>query len=153
VHKLSDWKGKPLVVNFWATWCDPCRREIPLLKLLRREHAAEGLEIVGIAVDQAEDVRKYAKTHAVDYPILIGEEGGLAAASALGMDTVLPFSVFADAQGHVVTLKVGELHEDEARLILARLRDVETGRLTLPAAREQIAAGVRRLSQARSGSG
>lgn len=153
MHKLSDWKGRPLVVNFWATWCDPCRREIPLLKALRREHASEALEIVGIAVDQAEDVRKYAKSHAIDYPVLVGEEGGLAAASALGMDTVLPFSVFADAQGHVVTLKVGELHRDEAELILGRLRDVESGRLTLPAAREQIAAGVRRLSQARSGSG
>jgi thiol-disulfide isomerase/thioredoxin len=153
MHKLSDWKGKPLVVNFWATWCDPCRREIPLLKVLRREHAGDGLEIVGIAVDQAEDVRNYAKAHAIDYPVLVGEEGGLAAANALGMETVLPFSVFADAQGHVVTLKIGELHQDEAELILDRLRDLETGRLTLPAAREQIAVGVRRLSQARSGSG
>jgi hypothetical protein len=85
--------------------------------------------------------------------VLVGEEGGLAAANALGMETVLPFSVFADAQGHVVTLKIGELHQDEAELILDRLRDLETGRLTLPAAREQIAVGVRRLSQARSGSG
>jgi thiol-disulfide isomerase/thioredoxin len=153
VHNLSDWRGKPLVVNFWATWCDPCRREIPLLKSLRREHAAEGLEIVGIAVDQAEDVRKYAKAHLIDYPVLVGEQGGLQAVSAFGMDTVLPFSVFADAQGHVVTLKVGELHADEAELILGRLRDLEAGRLTLPAARVEIAAGVRRLSQARSGSG
>jgi len=153
LHKLSDWSGKPLLVNFWATWCEPCRREIPLLKSLRREHAAERLEIVGIAVDQAEDVRKYAKTHAIDYPVLVGEDGGLAAATAFGMETVLPFSVFADAQGDVVTLKIGELHQDEAELILGRLRDVETGRLTLPAARAQIAEGVRRLSQARTGSG
>jgi thiol-disulfide isomerase/thioredoxin len=153
MHKLSDWKGKPLLVNFWATWCEPCRREIPLLKSLRREHAAERLEIVGIAVDQAQDVRKYVKTHTIDYPVLVGEDGGLAAATALGMDTVLPFSVFADAQGHVVTLKVGELHQDEAELILGRLQDVGTGRLTLPAARAQIAAGIRRLSQAHSGSG
>jgi thiol-disulfide isomerase/thioredoxin len=153
MHKLSDWKGKPLMVNFWATWCDPCRREIPLLRTLRREHAGEGLEIVGIAVDQVEDVREYAKTHKLDYPVLVGEEGGLAAVTALGMDTVLPFTVFADAQGHVVTLKIGELHEDEAELILGRLRDVATGRLSLPAAQAAIAAGVRRLSQARSGSG
>jgi len=153
MHKLSDWKGKPLIVNFWATWCDPCRREIPLLSALRREHAREGLEIVGIAVDQVEAVREYAKTHKLDYPVLVGDEGGLAAVTALGMDTVLPFTVFADAQGHVVTLKIGELHADEAELILGRLQDVDTGRLTLPAARAEIAAGVRRLSQARSGSG
>ena len=98
-------------------------------------------------------MREYAKTHKLDYPVLVGDEGGLAAVTALGMDTVLPFTVFADAQGHVVTLKIGELHADEAELILGRLQDVDTGRLTLPAARAEIAAGVRRLSQARSGSG
>jgi len=148
VHRLGDWKGRPLVINFWATWCDPCRREIPLLKALRREHAADGLEIVGIAVDYPDDVRKYVQAHRIDYPVLIGEEGGLAAASAFGMDTVLPFSVFADRQGRVVTLKVGELHRDEAKLILDRVRDVDAGKLTLPVAREQISVGVRELRTA-----
>ena len=148
VHGLVDWKGQPLVVNFWATWCEPCRREIPLLKALRREHVADRLEIVGIAVDYPDEVRKYARAHGIDYPLLIGDQGGLAAVSAFGMDTVLPFSVFADREGRVVTLKVGELHRDEAELILDRVREVDIGKLTLPAAREQISDGVRRLRTA-----
>src|SRR4029077_247074 len=60
VHRLAEWGGRPLVINFWATWCDPCRREIPLLKALRRALAADGLEIVGIAIDYPDSVRKYA---------------------------------------------------------------------------------------------
>src|SRR5262249_22444913 len=98
VHRLTDWKGRPLVVNFWATWCEPCRREIPLLKALRREHTPDRLEIVGIAVDYPDDVRKYAQAQGIDYPVLIGDQGGLAAVSAFGVDTVLPFSVSADRQ-------------------------------------------------------
>jgi thiol-disulfide isomerase/thioredoxin len=148
VRSLRDWQGRPLVVNFWATWCEPCRREIPLLKALRREHGADRLEIVGIAVDHPEEVRKYAQAHGIDYPVLIGDQGGLEAAEAFGMDTVLPFSVFADRQGRVVTLKVGELHRDEVELILDELHEVDAGRLTLPAARQQISEGVRRLRMA-----
>jgi peroxiredoxin len=151
VHRLADWKGKPLAVNFWATWCDPCRREIPLLKQLRREHAQDGLEIVGIAIDYADKVTKYASTHGIGYPLLLGDEGGLTAAAAFGMETVLPFTVFADREGRVVTIKVGELHRDEAELILARLRDVETGRLSLSVAQAQISAGVRQMREARAG--
>lgn len=149
VHRLTDWKGKPLVVNFWATWCDPCRREIPLLKALRHEHAADGLEIVGIAVDYPAEVQKYITEHGIDYPVMVGDQGGLGAVSAFGMETVLPFSVFADREGHVVTLKVGELHKDEAELILDRLRELDAGRLTLAVAQQQISAGVRGLQASR----
>ena len=151
VHSLADWKGRPLVVNFWATWCEPCRREIPLLKALRREHARDSLEIVGIAVDSLESVRKYAADQGIDYPLLVGEREALQAAAAFGMETVLPFSAFADREGRVVTLKVGELHKDEAELILARIQDLQAGRLTLEAAQAQITSGVRSLRQARAG--
>jgi thiol-disulfide isomerase/thioredoxin len=150
VHRLSDFRGKLLLVNFWATWCEPCRREIPLLQTLRRERAADGLEIVGIALDHREDVVKYASERHLTYPVLIGEQGGLEAVRALGMDTVLPFSVFADRTGRIVTLKVGELHADEARLILDRMADLDAGRTALEATREQIAAGIARLNAART---
>jgi thiol-disulfide isomerase/thioredoxin len=149
-RSLAEWQGRPLLVNFWATWCEPCRREIPLLKSLRHERAGERLEIVGIAVDYPDSVQKYAKSHGIDYPVLIGDKGGLDAVNAFGMEMTLPFSVFADRGGQVVTLKVGELHADEARLILDRVHDVDVGRLTLKAARDQIAAGVARLNAARS---
>jgi thiol-disulfide isomerase/thioredoxin len=152
-RRLTDWQGKPLLINFWATWCEPCRREIPLLRTLRHEHGAEGLEVVGIAIDDLDAVQQYAAEHVIDYPVLIGEQGGLAAASAFGMEVVLPFSVFADHRGRIVALKVGELHRDEAELILQRLHDVDTGKLTLPGARTEISDGLRRLSLARATSG
>jgi thiol-disulfide isomerase/thioredoxin len=156
-HHLADYRGKLLVVNFWATWCDPCRREIPLLSSTYRERAKDGVEIVGIAIDQREDVVKYANLQSMDYPVLIGEKGGLEAASAFGMDVVLPFTVFADRSGRIVTLKVGELHADELRLILERMADLDQGRLGLASAREAIASGVARLNAVRaaaaSGSG
>ena len=148
-RRLADFRGRLLLVNFWATWCEPCRREIPLLQKLRRERAEDGVEIVGIALDHRQDVEKYVRDRGMRYPVLVGEKGGLEAANALGMDTVLPFSVFADRSGQIITLKVGELHADEAALILDRMTDLDRGRLTLAAAREQIASGIARLSAAR----
>ena len=149
-RSLAEFRGRPLLVNFWATWCEPCRREIPLLKQLRHENSQDGLEIVGIAVDYRDAVAKYVEARKIDYPILIGEQGGLEAATALGMDVVLPFSVFADRDGRIITVKVGELHADEARLILGLMHAVDHGQLPLPAAREQIATGISRLNAARA---
>jgi thiol-disulfide isomerase/thioredoxin len=138
------------MVNFWATWCEPCRREIPLLKSLRRERAADALEIVGIAVDFRDAVIKYAREIGIDYPVLIGEEDGLNAVGAFGMDMVFPFTVFADREGRIVALKVGELHQDEASLILDRLHDLDRGRIDVAAARERIGAGLRQLAAERA---
>ena len=152
-HRLADYAGRPLVVNFWAAWCEPCRREIPLLEGLRRENPRKAFEIVGIAIDQRDSVQKYVQEMKIDYPVLIGEKGGLEAAAAFGMEPVLPFSVFADAQGRIVTVKVGELHRDEATFILARLADLGAGRLSLEAAQEQIDAAMRRLAVSRAVSG
>ncbi len=152
-HRLSDWTGRPLVINFWATWCEPCRREIPLLEDLRRENSRNGFELVGIAIDQRDSVDKFVHDLKIDYPVLVGERGGLEAAAAFGMEPVLPFTVFADSQGRIVTLKLGELHRDEATFILARLADLEAGRLDLATVREQIGEGVRRLAAARAGAG
>jgi len=142
---LSRWRGRSLLVNFWAPWCEPCRREMPLLQRIRRERAKDGFEIVGIAIDPQSSVRKYVTDHGIDYPILVGDKGGLEAATAFGLEPVLPFSVFADRKGEIVTVKVGELHQDETNLILDRLHDLDTGRLTLPLARQAIAEGTRGL--------
>jgi len=149
-HALSEWKGRPLLINFWATWCAPCRREIPLLKTLRREHAAQGVEVVGIAVDFRDAVRRYAREMSIDYPVLVGEQDGLDAIAAFGMDTVFPFTVFADRQGRIVTLKIGELHADEAHFILDEVKAIDAGRIELAAARQKIADGVAALSAERA---
>ncbi|MGE0582552.1 MAG: TlpA family protein disulfide reductase [Steroidobacteraceae bacterium] len=149
-RSLSHWSGRPLLVNFWATWCAPCRREIPLLMQLRKDHAAEGLEVIGIAVDFRDDVLRYATEIGLDYPLLIGEQDGLDAAAAFGLDPVFPFSVFSDRQGRIVAVRVGELHADEAAFILARVQDVDANRLPLAAAQQQIADKLRDLAASRA---
>src|SRR5262249_17467548 len=149
-HPLSEWKGRPLLINFWATWCAPCRREIPLLKMLRRERAADGVEIVGIAVDFRDAVQHYAGEIGIDYPVLVGEQDGLDAIAAFGMDAVFPFTVFADRQGRIVTLKIGELHADEGRLILDVLKGVDQGHMDLTLAKKKIADGVATLAAERA---
>src|SRR5688572_19182784 len=81
-RRLTEWTGRPLLINFWATWCAPCRREIPLLRQLRSERARDGLEVIGIAVDFRDAVLEYARTIGLDYPLLIGEQEGFEAAAA-----------------------------------------------------------------------
>jgi thiol-disulfide isomerase/thioredoxin len=146
MKSLEDWKGQPLIINFWATWCGPCREEIPLLKTLRKEHAADRLEIIGIAIDERQAVLKYASEIGIDYPVLIGEQEGYEAAERFGVAMVLPFSVFADSRGRIVSLKVGELHANEAAYILERIREVDANRLPLADARRDIADKLRDLA-------
>ena len=149
-RKLSDWAGRPLMVNFWATWCAPCRREIPLLNQVRAQRASQKLEIIGIAVDFREDVLKYAKETTISYPLLIGEEDGLAAVSAFGMEPNFPFTAFADSRQRLVALKVGELHQEEIDLILDRINSVDAGQLDLPSARQQISEGLKQIATSRA---
>ena len=146
-RSLLSWKGHPLIINFWATWCGPCREEIPLLNSLRKQRSADKLEVIGIAIDEQQAVLKFAKEIGIQYPVLMGEQEGYEAAEHFGVASlVLPFSVFVDSQGRIVTLKVGELHSDQAREILDRVRDVDANRLSLTDARSQIADKLRDLA-------
>ena len=148
--KLSSFGNRPLMVNFWATWCAPCRREIPLLNQLKRERAAENAEIVGIAVDFRDDVLAFVKEVPLNYPLLIGEEDGLAAAEAFGMGMAFPFSIFVDSQNRILTVRIGELHEDEANFAFDRLRDIDQGKLTREAAQKQVADAFREFAAKRA---
>jgi thiol-disulfide isomerase/thioredoxin len=149
MHRLAEYRGRPLVLNFWATWCEPCRREIPLLTALHRQYGND-VRIVGVAVDFQKDVLRYALAKGINYPLLMGEKDGLAAVNALGMETAFPFTVFADAHGDIVAVKVGELHADDAQMILGKVTAVDAGKLGLAAARSGVSAGLRSLAIARA---
>ena len=148
--RLASFGGRPLMVNFWATWCAPCRREIPLLNKIRMQRQAQNAEIVGIAVDFREDVLAFVKKTPLSYPLLIGEEDGLAAAEAFGMGMGFPFSVFVDSQNRILTIKVGELHEDEANFAFDRLRDIDNGVLTREAAQAAVGDAFREMAAERA---
>jgi thiol-disulfide isomerase/thioredoxin len=148
LRSLADWQGKSLIVNFWATWCAPCRREIPLLQRIGHERAAEGFQVVGIAVDFRDKVLEYAAEMKIDYPLLIGEQDALDAASAFGVEAVgFPFTVFTDRQGRVIVAHLGELHEQEAELILDAVSAVDAGTRTPAQARSEIETGLAALQQ------
>lgn len=149
-QSLRDWLGHPLIVNFWATWCGPCRREMPLLQQLWTQNQSSGLNVVGIAVDSREAVEQYLQHTRVGYPLLVGEDAGSAAVERFGIEPVLPFSVFADAKGQIVAVKIGELHSADARYIVAAVEKVTEGRETLPQARAAIAEELRQLAVQRA---
>ncbi len=110
-RRLSDWKGKVVLCNFWATWCAPCREEIPMLVDLRQEYVAKGFEVVGIAIDHADKVREFSAKYEISYPVLIAEAGGLDMIRTLGNSAgALPFTVTLDRMGAIVERKLGILH-------------------------------------------
>jgi len=142
-RRLSEWNGRPQVINFWATWCAPCRREIPMLNALSKDGAWPEIALVGIAIDFREDVLRYLKDTPIEYPVLIGEQDGLDAARAFGMESLgLPFTAFVDRKGRIVTIHVGELHRPQADVILSLVREVDAGKLDLEAAQARIKAEV-----------
>ncbi len=116
-HTLADWHGKVLLVNFWATWCPPCRQEIPLLVKLQAKYAAQGLQVVGIATDEQneKDVRTFMRQMVVNYPILMGDSRVPQIISALGGNFIgLPYTVVLDREGRVFKIHSGELDPAEA---------------------------------------
>ncbi|SRR6266567_910836 len=122
-QSLTQWKGKVLVVNFWATWCDPCREEMPEFVRAQSEFGDRGLQFVGIAVDQRENVLQFQRSpSALNYPTLVGGYGAIELSRTLGNRlAALPFTVIIDRQGDVVHTQLGPLKPRQLRAILAKL--------------------------------
>lgn len=145
-RSIRSWTGKSMIVNFWATWCAPCRREIPLLKDLQQQRGPEGFQVVGVAVDVREDVLNYAKEIGIDYPVIMGEQEGLEAVGKFGLGSIgFPFTVFTDNQHRIVLTHLGELHAAQADAILDVIEKVNSGELTPAAGRTMAAAQLQQL--------
>ena len=135
-RSIRSWTNKSMIVNFWATWCGPCRKEIPLLKELQHANAAAGFQLVGVAVDEREDVLKYAQEIGIDYPILIGLDDGMDAVARFGMGSLgFPFTVFTDKRHRIVATHLGELTSAQSLVLLGAVARVNSGELTPEAAR------------------
>lgn len=138
-HDFSEYAGSHSLLNFWATWCAPCRREIPLLKAFHADKDAHGIQVIGIAVDFAEEVAIYAEAAEFNYPILVGEQDAMAVAESSGVDFVgLPFTMIVSRSGELLNAHMGEIHQEELDHIAAVLGRLDAGVIDTATAKSEL---------------
>ena len=122
LHNISEWQGKILIINFWATWCPPCLKEIPELVLLQKQYSAKGLQVIGVAIDDQNSVEEFLVSNKINYPILIAGVTGIALAQQLGntVDAV-PFTVVVNQQGQIIHQHPGEFSQEQIMEIITPL--------------------------------
>ena len=139
VRNMSEWAGKHTLLNFWATWCAPCRREIPLLKAFQDEHGPDGFQVVGIAVDFPDEVVAYAEQAEFNYPIVIGQEEAMAIAETSGIDFIgMPFTMIVAADGELINAHIGEILADDLDHIVEVINKLESGEYDKQSARKAL---------------
>ena len=122
MQPLRQWQGKLLVVNFWATWCAPCREEMPEFSLLQQKYAVKGVQFVGIALDSADNVTDYSRQRPVAYPLLIANLAPMPIMMGLGNSSAgLPFTVILDRDSKLVRSRLGPWKAAALELVLADL--------------------------------
>lgn len=121
-HGLADWRGKLVLLNFWASWCPPCLKEIPVFVELQRRYAGRGLQIVGIGVDNPEAVARTWQELHINYPLLLADESSFALMAAYGnTHGSLPYSAVIRPDGQVAAVKLGAYGHDELEKLLLPL--------------------------------
>lgn len=110
VQPLAQWQGKVVVLNFWATWCPPCRAEIPEFIRFQKQYEKQGVQFIGVAIDQKSKVMDFAKEKGMNYPVLLGDLAGIDLAKRIGnTEGGLPYSVVVDRNGKVILTQLGTL--------------------------------------------
>lgn len=116
---FAQWRGKTLIVNFWATWCPPCREEMPAFSRLQAKYAANGVQFVGIALDSIHAVREFSLQYPATYPLLMGEAESTDLARQLGNPRLaLPYTLIITPTGEARFSRLGGLSEQELDLLL-----------------------------------
>ena len=120
-QSFTQWQGKLLLVNFWASWCPPCLDEIPIFLSLRKKYQNDGFEVVGISTDSGQDVMAFRDSLGIDYPLLDGEKKGIALMASMGNSAgALPYSVLFDRNGKAVHFKTGKFSHQELQKLLEK---------------------------------
>jgi thiol-disulfide isomerase/thioredoxin len=123
---MSQWQGRTLVINFWATWCPPCREEMPAFSRLQTKYAANGIQFVGIALDSADNVINYAKLYPVTYPLLVAGTQGAELTRQLGNSFLtVPYTVVLNANGEAQMTRMGRIYEQELDVLLQKITIVQ----------------------------
>jgi thiol-disulfide isomerase/thioredoxin len=139
LRDFKEFAGRPRLLNFWATWCAPCRREIPLLKTFQASQGDDGVQVIGIAVDFLEETRRYAETAAFNYPILVGQEDAMAVAESSGLSfNAMPFTMIVSRDGQFLGAYLGELHQAELDDIATILGRLDVGEITVENAKDAL---------------
>ncbi len=122
MRRSAEWTDRVLVINFWATWCPPCRRELPVFAELQSAYEARGVQFLAIAIDDAEQVRDFAAKHPFNFPVLLGDDAAVTLAKHLGNRVAsLPYTVVVDRSGAVRARHVGEYRRNDLEQTLAAL--------------------------------
>ena len=139
MHDFDEFDGRHRLLNFWATWCAPCRREIPLLKEYQAEQGDDGVLVIGIAVDGMEQVQEYAAAAEFNYPILVGEMDAMAVAEQSGLVLhAMPFTMIVTADGEFLNAHFGELHRPDLNKITDILARLDAGEIDTDTARKAL---------------
>ncbi|RZU99419.1 TlpA family protein disulfide reductase [Spiribacter vilamensis] len=121
-RSIGEWDGQVVVLNFWATWCAPCRREIPLFSRLQSDYRDNGVRFLGVAIDDPGAIRDFLDTVDMNYPSFYGMEGAIDVAADYGNPRgTLPYTVVIDRDGVIVERFSGEIHEPDLRPLLSKL--------------------------------
>ncbi len=118
---LDSWAGQIRVVNFWATWCKPCREEVPMLVAAQRDYAGQGVQIIGLAVDDADTAARFARDYNINYPVLADTSAVMRVQDQLRAGQGLPVTLVIDRQGRIQTRAVGEITRSDLDDMLAPL--------------------------------
>ena len=119
-RSITEWQGKIRIINFWATWCPPCLKEIPEFIKLQNQFNDKDLQFIGIAIEDKQSVEEYLSTIDINYPILIGGDEAITLSQQLGnIVNAVPFTLIIDRQGQIIHRQPGELSKEKILEIIS----------------------------------